>query len=658
MAARTRQSSRGRVMTTLRPCAAAGTLAKIVLITALCTTVQAAHPFSKIQIDRAEFALSSEERPPGESAAWTPITLPDEWRRTNPRFSRQGWYRMNVTFVQPPSGIHAVLIKYRRSHRIDYFVNGNLVGGSLDVTTTYRRGTLLRTPVYITVPPSMLRSGQNVLHVRMQGTSAETAMHGLGPVTFGRARDVRKDYIDVVEQESAALSAIFGVAFAAGLIAMCLWLARRSDRVMLLLALTCLAWAFAAAWHQPLRSLELPLPIYRMLEVFMSYGLPSLAVMLCLRTLDLRWPRFEAALWAYLVVQTALPLWGLSSHESRLVWEGANTALLLIGLTVVVAFAQRPLRWVVYLQIATLFLMALLMFSEFMRFFGWIDIESPIVRHYHAPLMIVGIGIAIFAEHVLAVWRAENMNVELERRVADKTREIEANHARVEEATRELALAGERQRIVTDMHDGLGASLVGLLRYVQTTHKDFHVEQCVKEALQELRIAIDALEPSARDLASVLGNLRYRLAPLLEKTAARLDWKVAELPSISGLEPWGVFALQRIVLEAVANAVRHSHTRHIALAARGATGGGVEICVEDDGASFDAAQWSSGSGTHNMHTRAARIGATLEISSRIGAGTVMRLMIPPVLPSMHDNPEAGRPDLRILHDLLPGASAV
>lgn len=615
-------------MTIFRASAAVGALAKIVLTAALCTTVQAAQPFSKIQIDRAEFALSSEQCPPGDSAAWTPVTLPDEWRRTNPRFSGQGWYRMNVTLVQPPSGIHAVLIKYLRSHRIDYFVNGNLVGGSLDVTTTYRRGTLLRTPIYITVPPSLLRAGQNVLHVRMQGTSAATAMHGLGPVTFGRARDVRKEYITVVEQESAALSAIFAVVFASGLIAMCLWLARRSDRVMLLLALTCLAWAFAAAWHQPLRSLELPLPLYRILEVFMSYGLPSLAVILCLRTVDLRWPRFEAALWAYLVVQTAFPLWGPSGQEWRLVWEGTNTALLLTGLAVVVTCAQRPLRWAVYLQIATVFLMAVLMFSGCMRFLGWIDIESPIVRHFHAPLMIVGIGIAIFADHVLAVWRAENMNVELERRVADKTREIEGNHARVEEATRELALASERQRIVTDMHDGLGASLVGLLRHVQAgSSSPVTIEQRAHEALQELRIAVDALQPTGGHIASVLGSLRYRLEDMIRATGVRLDWEVNELPSVEGLPPSTVFGLQRIVLESVTNALKHSGTNRIRLSALHQDEG-IEIRIADSGCGIDSSKISTGIGMRNMLARAARIGVQLDITQPAEGGTSVRIVVP------------------------------
>lgn len=627
-----------------------------VLIATLHTPLRAAPPPWTTVLDRAEFALSDSPRPPGDAVAWTPVALPDEWRRTISGFGGQGWYRMRVDLAQAPTTIHAIFVKYRRAHQIDYFVNGEQVGGSLDVTTTYRRGTLLRTPVFVTVPTYLLRAGENVLHVRMQATSGATEMHGLGPVTFGEAREVRKEYIRIVEQESAALGTFFAIAFAAGLIAICLWLARRSDRVMLLLALTYLTWAFACAWHQPFRWVELPLPLHNMSQVFLSYGLPPLAVILSLRTAGLMWPRFEATLWAYLLVETTFPLWS-PGGEWRLVWEAANTALLLAGTAIILTHAKRPLRWAVNLQIVTLFVMAALMFTEFMRYFGWVDIENPIMRHYHVPLMMVGIGAAVFEYHVLTVWRAQKLNVELERRVAEKAREIEADHARVEEALREQALAHERQRIITDMHDGLGASLVALLRYVQDTPGDPQVEQRVREALQELRIAIDALEPSDGDLGAVLGNLRHRLQPLLEPTGIRLEWAIAELPRIGGLEPSSVFALQRIMLEAVANARQHAGAAHIRVSGHPTAGGGAEIRIEDDGCGFDLTQVAPGSGLANMHARAARLGAQLQVSSHPGAGTVIRLLLPHALAKPADDQVSEEPDPRAMRNFVVAGGA-
>ena len=638
--------------------ALAGRLATVVLIAGLHASVQAAQPPSKTVFDNADFVLSSEERPPDESAAWAPASLPDEWRRTTPGFAGQGWYRIKFELARAPTTMHAIHLAYRRSHQVDYFVNGTLVGGSRDVSATNTAGTLLGPPVYMTVPPHLLQAGKNVIHVRMLATSATAASHGLGQVTFGEAREVRKGYTGRLEQEDEALRSYFAIAFAAGLIALCCWFARRGDRVMLLLATTYLSWAFATAWQRPLRWVELPPVINDILKVYLSYGLPPLSVLLCLHIASLRWPRFEKVVWAYLAAVVTLPLWGTGSGEEwRLAVDGINILLLLAGAAIIAFHAGRPLRWSVNLQLAALILMGALILSEYMRYLGWVNADTPIIHHYHILVMIVGFGAAILADHVLSVWRAQKTNVELERLVAEKAREIEANHARVEEAMRERTLARERQRIVTDMHDGLGASLIALLRFVQAERGDPYIEQRVKEALQELRIAIDALEPSEGDLGAVLGNLRYRLEPLLEPAGVRLEWEVSELPRIEALEPTTVFALQRIVLEAVANALKHSGASRVRLSAQAAPGGGVEIRVEDDGRGFDTSHPHLGTGLRNMRARAARIGVQLEISSGVGSATIVRLQIPRKLPSLAEDKASGKPDPRALHDLVPAAGA-
>jgi signal transduction histidine kinase len=369
----------------------------------------------------------------------------------------------------------------------------------------------------------------------------------------------------------------------------------------------------------------------------------------------LRWPRFEAVLWAFLIVEVTYPLWlaGAGNLWALLAWDTINTIVLLTGVAIMLVAPKRALKWPYLLQVTALLLMAVLMFHEVMRYLGWVDIESYVVRHFHVPWMLLAIGAAIFDRHVAAIWRMEQSNVELERRVAEKAREIEAYHAERDEVMRQQALAHERQRILTDMHDGLGASLVALLRYVQSKQPDAHIEQRVKEALQELRISIDALEPSAGDLGAVLGNLRYRLEPLLEPAGVRLEWDVGELPPIDALEPSAVFALQRIVLEAVANALKHSDATRVRLSAEAAAHGGAEIRVEDDGRGFDPSLPFPGLGLRNMRTRAARIGAQLEITSRAGSGTIVRLLIPRRLPVLPEDKTSGKPDPRALHDLVP-----
>jgi signal transduction histidine kinase len=276
--------------------------------------------------------------------------------------------------------------------------------------------------------------------------------------------------------------------------------------------------------------------------------------------------------------------------------------------------------------------MAFLMSFEVLRYLDWVPVDFKAIRHYHVPLMLLAMGAAILESHVLAVRRTEQANLDLEERVAEKVREIEANQARVEEAVHEQARARERQRILTDMHEGLGASLIGLLRYAQAGRPDGSaIAQRVREALQEMKIAVDALQPHEGDLASVLGGLRYRLDGMIRETGVRMVWQVEDLPPVAGLGPAAIFALQRILLEAITNVLKHAVARQIVVTARVRGEDAVSITVEDDGTGFDAQLPAAGLGLASMRARAARAGAALEIRSSGGKGTIVEIVLPSTL---------------------------
>ena len=142
-----------------------------------------------------------------------------------------------------------------------------------------------------------------------------------------------------------------------------------------------------------------------------------------------------------------------------------------------------------------------------------------------------------------------------------------------------------------------------------------------------MRIAIDALEPAQGDLASVLGNLRYRLAPLTNATGVSLAWDVVEMPTLDALEPSAVFAVQRAVLEAIFNALKHSGAKEIRLSAK-PRDDGIEIRIDDDGQGFDTDRTRQGRGLGTMRNRARSLGGRTEIHSRPGAGTTVIFNIP------------------------------
>jgi len=298
-------------------------------------------------------------------------------------------------------------------------------------------------------------------------------------------------------------------------------------------------------------------------------------------------------------------------------------------MTTDVQLASRPLVLTRAATAGALLLFVVLLSAEVSRALGYTDTTPRVVRAAFILFILLAACAAVIEHYVAATRELRNLNAELERRIAEKSEEVKATYARVEEAKRDWALVGERQRILADMHDGVGASLIGLLRHVQSGSADrASIEQRVQEALQEMRIAVDALQPREGDLAAVLGSLRHRLEDMIRATGTRLAWKVEELPRIGSLQPSVVFALQRVLLEAIANALKHSGARNLVISASARANEEIEISVKDDGGGFDPSQPAAGMGLANMRNRAHRIGARLGILSQRGSGTEVRLSIP------------------------------
>ncbi|MBY0467160.1 MAG: histidine kinase, partial [Burkholderiales bacterium] len=213
--------------------------------------------------------------------------------------------------------------------------------------------------------------------------------------------------------------------------------------------------------------------------------------------------------------------------------------------------------------------------------------------------------------------------------------ELAETHARLNEETAAQATLIERQRIMRDIHDGVGAQLVGLLSLLNREGASREtLQEHAHAALDELRMAVDALQPVHGDLATVLATLRYRLQPRLEAAGIAVHWQVDALPPVDGLTPRVVLQLQRILLEAFTNVIRHAHANQLTVtayaepppsaAAPRATRLVLQVC--DNGLGFDAqTPRAGGQGLGGMQARAAAIGATLLVSSAVTGGTCVRV---------------------------------
>jgi signal transduction histidine kinase len=575
----------------------------------------------------ADFVLGNSLNPPGDGAPWRNVDLPDNWYVTRPGVAGIGWYRVEFEMPPGPYSIHTLYLPRGSARSCAFFLNGNLV------TTTRVQGDARALnwdePLRFAVSPALLRAGRNVLYARVDAVA--NLRQGLASFTLGPSEIVLPGYFRRWALQVDSLRMFGGAAFAAALIAFAFWARRRSDAIMLWFGITALAWAFmSVSWFSPRFGnwgLAADVAVF---PLRFAYAVPLLV--LCLRLTGRRTLLLELSIWGFTLLGAVLmPFANIPRRATIVTTWSAAYLLALIALLAWLAYERArqrsPSLW---LLITATGLAVVLNVFDLGRWMGVLDYNNPTLAHFHVPLVLFALGATIVDRHFKAVAAVEQANLELEKRVGEKTREIEASYQQLRAAEDERLLARERSRIMADMHDGVGASLISLLGMIRSGKAEAAaIERRVHEALLELRLAVDSLGSVDGDLAVVLGNVRHRMREAIEESGVRFVWQVGELPLVDYLTPKAILAIQRMLLEAIANALEHAHAQTIAVATRvDHAAGRLLIEVLDDGIGFDAATARRGRGLANLATRARSLGAAVEIESSPRTGTRVALRLP------------------------------
>jgi signal transduction histidine kinase len=249
---------------------------------------------------------------------------------------------------------------------------------------------------------------------------------------------------------------------------------------------------------------------------------------------------------------------------------------------------------------------------------------------YMPALCFIVFGTLMVRRYVVAIAEVERVNASLAERLEAREAELEASHRRLRDIEMRQTISDERQRLMQDMHDGLGSSLISAIRSVERGDlSDARVSQILKDCLDDLKLTIDSMEPVDADLLLLLATLRFRLEPRLEGTGVTLSWEVREMPTLAWLNPSSALHILRIVQESIANILRHTRATeiHVGTALHG---NGVCIRIGDNGQGFDPATAlarGAGRGLQNQRRRAAALGGTVEWQSG-PQGTMFTLWLP------------------------------
>jgi signal transduction histidine kinase len=242
-----------------------------------------------------------------------------------------------------------------------------------------------------------------------------------------------------------------------------------------------------------------------------------------------------------------------------------------------------------------------------------ISVEGWYLGAYAPAVCFITFGALMYRRYLAAIAEVERVNASLAERLRKREAELDASHHRLRQIELRQTISDERQRLMQDMHDGLGSSLISAIRSVERGNiSDERVSQILKDCLDDLKLTIDSMEPVEADLLLLLATLRFRLEPRLEGTGVSLVWEVRDLPALDWLNPSSALHILRIVQESIANILRHTRATEIRVATI-ATDDAVQVCISDNGGGFDVHQalsgtgGASGRGLQNQQRRAASL---------------------------------------------------
>lgn len=408
-----------------------------------------------------------------------------------------------------------------------------------------------------------------------------------------------------------------------GLFALGLWARQRAESGYLFFALATLA----SLLIEPAASVGLS-PWARWFSAAASSAAILLVCLSMLRLAHLRHTLIERSMAALVLCSILMSLPWSGPSDFGPLQVGFDLLVAAIGSQTLVWRAMREpsaeSRW---LALALTSGLALVMHDLFM-FAGWAWMGQQTMTPLAILLLAAGFLYAVQRRFSGTLQAVEAGRLELNRRLARQSAELQAEIQQSRETEIARALLQERQRLMQDMHDGLGSSLLSAMVAVeQGSMEQDKVVEVLRECVDDLRLVIDSLEPVGHDLVSLLATMRYRLGKRLQAGGLTLEWDVQDLPSLEWLEPPDALHVLRILQEALSNVLKHARAIKVRMVTR-FHGSYVEIRVEDDGLGFDVDNAQPGRGLRSQQRRAARLGGTLHIDASPGGGTRLSLRLP------------------------------
>jgi signal transduction histidine kinase len=586
---------------------------------------------------RAEFSVD------GQRIEST-VQLPFAWDKQFPNKSGNAILDIDFTFDSPVRQLYGLYVtKISNAYRIT--LNGVVLDqeGSLNQFNTSET----KLPRVFAIPIGMLQASN---HLRIEFRADAGRQAGVTEPIFAPYQQAKAIYSERWQLRFLIPVSVAIFSTLIGLVGTLLWLTQmqldksgrhRRDSIYLFVALAEFFWVFRLISSVT----ELP-PLS--LTTFATLSSVSLGAWGCCMALfgtnlakhHLLHTRFLTAVYAGVVVLmigglgASIAAWNFGHAWALTAWYASLLVCFLSYSLIFIRLALTPnTNWQIRLFAATIIVNVLSGLLDL--YFFRISPNSKWVSSIYVSSAFFGLSsicIALARFRTLALNAHTHAN-EIITRLDLQKQDLSQTYERKEAIAREYERSAERTRILRDMHDGVGSHISLAIRQLQLGQRigdgdgRNEVLLTLRDALDQLKLSIDAMSLPPGDITALLANLRYRLGARITASGIQLQWDVDLLPTLTCLDANAMRQLQFLLFESLSNVLQHAHAKTLCIEAHAekvSTAGDdhvVRIRVVDDGVGFDV-QSTKNKGLLSMYERATVIGAQLTISSTLGCTVV------------------------------------
>lgn len=575
----------------------------------------------------------------GPAGEWTEVALPhvalsrDGSSGSAPGLSHTvtTWYRVTLEpsafAAQRPQDIHLYLPRWQTIGQVAVFGDGRLLFNSRGGAVWNGFNHPLWVPLAATADASLPRTLLvRLSSVRATGGTISSIWVGPQDELLWRYRTREWLQVDAPYMSSAAFLAL-------GLFSLAVWAVRRKDSIYgLYFAASVMFYVRCLHYHWGLEPIPVPNDWFTWATVNSLGWLMVAFYFFCFRLHGRSYPWLERSFIALIGLSTLImlpplkvvPLLSLLTPLAYMAMAAGG--IIVVAVAVWAAWRARSRDALVL----ALFNLAMypLAFHDLLMIVYKVSPESVYFIPYGGIGEFIIFLVIVSRRYIAALAEEERSHARLAQRLGEREAELAESYEKLRAIEYEQTLSQERQRLMQDMHDGLGSSLMSALRMVERGRiGEADVAQVLKECIDDLKLTIDSLEPVDTDLLLLLATLRFRLEPRLENTGLALHWEVSEVPALAWLDPRSALHILRMLQEAFTNVIKHAQASEIRVSTS-MDRDGVLVRISDNGRGLPAdAPHRGGKGLDNLRRRAQAVGARLHWHALM-PGTRFELWLP------------------------------